>query len=321
MIDSFDKSIFIIGSGRSGTSLIQAILNAHSKISSPPEFHFFKHYIANPLRQHLNQIENIEHLESFLLRDKKIQRLDIDVQQVLQPYKSGKSPFDFASVYKSYMSNYLQRMQKKCFADGTPENIFYLTYISSIFPEAYIIHTLRDPRDVVLSMKKAGYNQGEDISAEKLATLIHKGYMQVQKCKHLFKNRLIVIKYEDLIDQIDEMVQRLCSFLDIEFEQEMIHFNKSASQVFSREESQWKSNLTKPIMKGNYGKWKQQLSAKDVLITENICNNLFTNGLYKKSEYSANASVLDKMNCSFRIFRNRLLNTRLLKKKDLRYND
>ena len=49
MNDNFEP-IFIVGVGRSGTSLLQAMLNAHSKITFTPETHFIKSYLSKKFK-------------------------------------------------------------------------------------------------------------------------------------------------------------------------------------------------------------------------------------------------------------------------------
>ena len=185
--------IAIVGVGRSGTTLLMSMLNAHPEIAFPPEFHY--------INQHLARKPNapIEEAISRLQNDSRFQRLQIDLEDVIRPFRGGQL-FSMAELYKAILRYYATAQNVNIIGDKAPKYVEYLPTIKQIFPDAKIIHLIRDPRDVYLSRTKA------DWSAERTDVLQHLAYraqydLGCHQGEKLFGNNYIPIQYENLLTQ------------------------------------------------------------------------------------------------------------------------
>ncbi len=274
------KWVFIGGAPRSGTSLLQAIFNQHSECTSPPESHLKESFVYAPTTSRRNSLSNHEQLLMFLKKDKWIPRLNIDPQEIVRDFKEGAPATE---LFTLYMEKYAAREGKHTLVEGAPFNIWFMKKLYADFPGCYILHIVRDPRDVVMSTIKAHYNTQIDFPLENIAYQYMESYLQGPMFgEKLYGDRYVKVYYEDLVSKPLETIKYMCERLHITFEEPMLSFQESLSKVAAVEEG-WKVNLTKPFIKDNFNKWKTEMRKQDIIWTEWICRELFK---LEKAHYS-----------------------------------
>lgn len=274
---------FIVGVGRSGTSLLQSILASHSKIDLPPETGF--------VRQNILSWEKNTDLTvgEYIVKNAKLNRL----KEVLEGYKEKTYQTDI-DFYTTFSENYVDSMKKSLVGDKDPRLIEFIAATSILFPEARFIHLVRDPRDVLLSKKKAEWSKGKPGWYHVFANYVQlkMGEWQGQK---LSEGQYLSITYEDLLAAPKKTVEKVCAFLNVEFEESMLSFQDKAKELVSDEEKQWKKETMGPLLKNNTGKWKGKLTDKEVVLTEELCKQAFRIGKYAKSNASDKLSFSEKI--------------------------
>ena len=103
-------------------------------------------------------------------------------------------------------------------------------------------------------------------------------------------NQYYEILYEDLIENPEKELIKLCGFLEIDFDQNMLQYNKKANEIVKNEETQWKSNIFKPVISSNKNKWMSQLKKTQVFQVEILCPHVFKEQHYKKSNFKVGFS-------------------------------
>lgn len=242
------KPIFIVGVGRSGTSMLQSMLNAHREITFPPETHF--------IRTYLSKNSEFNSVKEEILNDSDLLKLDLPLKEIIE---NNSNLDDF---YKDLLQEYMYKQGKKHVGDKDPKNIEYMQLIRKVFPQAIIIHIYRDPRAVIASRMKAKWSKDRPLWQHILAykTQLNYGCEQGNK---LFEN-YIEIKYEKLLEETEEELKKLCKILDLKYDPNMIEFYKSSGDVVQGEEISWKQNCFNPVMLQNIDKWKNELSEAQI---------------------------------------------------------
>ncbi|MFW6008409.1 MAG: sulfotransferase family protein, partial [archaeon] len=255
-----DQPIFIIGVGRSGTTLLQSMLNAHSKIIFPPETHFFRNYIANPKVNKNLLNENLKWFKNKLFNDENLLKLDIDLENIFDLLME-QSNFSLINFYKRILMKYSENQNKTIIGDKDPKNIENLKEINKYFPQANILHIIRDPRDVLLSRMKAEWSKDRHYFLHIMAYREQLRFGRNWGPK-LFQENYHELFYEELIENPRKELKKITNRLNINYDEKMLYFNKKADEIIKGEETKWKKNCFKPVMKSNKNKWKKNLSKK-----------------------------------------------------------
>ncbi len=260
------SEIYIVGVGRSGTSLLQSMLHAHSELTSAPESHFFRTYLSEKRKTQAFEKKGSNEFTKILKNDKHFQRLELDPGS----FKSIEgATFSMVDLYKEINELLKRRNAKSRLVDKDPRNLENISSIHSFFPEAQIIHIIRDPRDVVFSKLKANWSSRRPYW---LHTMIGEAQMKhgLKSAGRLRPTTYHQLRYEDLLEDPEEALRGLCRFLGIDFEEGMLRFNVAAKDLVTKEEMQWKKETLKPLMKGNRFKWKEFYSPFQLAVIEAI---------------------------------------------------
>ena len=153
--------VFVVGSGRSGTTLLRNILQHHAEIGVTPELQFFSRIISD--RKRFGNLINIE------AREKLIEHAFKKISQSNDPlWKLVKVDFDSLKEHLLQCSTYKEmflalakftcpKTSPRILIEKSPPHIFYLEQIIDLFPECKIIHMLRDGREFCASAKKENF--------------------------------------------------------------------------------------------------------------------------------------------------------------------
>lgn len=286
-----EQIVFVTGVGRSGTSLLQSMLNAHPGLRALPETKFFKKYV---LPEYLNgQYDDNPDFSADLLRqDNHFVLTESIGESVLQELENSTSA-SYGKAYELLLLRYLES------ADGLlgviakdPLFINFPEVLEQVFPGAHLVQIIRDPRDVILSRKKSGWGKKES-----LAQHLYETKYGLERSQYLgesyFRAAFHALKYEDLVANPVHTLEALCAFLGLPFAEAMLTYYKSSDTLFDENRETWKKNIKQPILKGNTNKWKNELSASEVYLIEHFLHQDFVRLQYDLS--SGGATLLIKV--------------------------
>ena len=243
------EPVFIVGSGRSGTSLLTWCLGQHPNILPLPETHWIarltidmrKLYEVGTVHgrfSHLGALDWDEAdfygafgraLDQFIvdtreprlrfIQKSSLQKLGLTEKEINERMNAGE-------VFTSPISNKnIQVVRsvsdpKRRWVDGTPENVYYMYSLSLLFPGARFIHLLRDPNEVARSLMKfsqagsAGANHDE---AKAYDHWIKHVEYAIKGEKALGKNKVLRIGYTEFINSPESTLSSCFDFLGEEF--------------------------------------------------------------------------------------------------------
>ncbi len=268
------QPIFIIGCPRSGTSLISSILNRHSKICVTPELHYFSHLEARgPIT---SKAESLNFYNS--LHNKNL--VNITENNFLMELNNSPHEQLDKSVFFSICNAYKKKRGKSICIEKTPDNVRFVEKILSLFPNSKFIYIIRDGRDVALSLNKVDWEwpyQGFQSNFIYWHSITHK----LSTNKHIQSTNTHLIRYEDLLDDPNIHIGKVCNFLNIIFEAEMLIPNGSENDLIEPTTTT-KDNIRKKILPNNKFKWKTELSSVQKSLSWRLASNELSRYYYKK---------------------------------------
>jgi hypothetical protein len=229
---------FIVGSARSGTTLLRVILNAHPAVTVPPESRF-----VTELWRGSDEVR----IEDFLAgleghRQFKSWSLPIDSVRAELP---DDDDVPYATAIEAVYLAYAKHVGKEVWGDKTPRYVEHIPFISGLFPEARFVHLVRDGRDVALSYAKVPF--GPKTVAKTAALWARRVRLGVSDGRRLGDSRYKEIRYEDLVDTPEATTKALCAFLGIEFDPDMMEYTEKAPEfVFDKAKTYNPKVLEKP---------------------------------------------------------------------------
>lgn len=263
------KPFFIFGCGRSGTSLLSRMLNQHSHLAVPYESHLFNTFF--PLLKYygnLSEEKNRRRLISDILMTDVMNdwKPKLNITEILSSVKENS----FGGIFDSILTTWASKNNKIRWGEKTPHHVDYWDKISQKWPCAKVIHIYRDGRDVALSLKNARFGP-KTIYAN---AYYWKNYLErVNQLKNKIEpTKFFEMSYENLLENPETELKKLCDFLGEDFEQSMLEFYKNKNEY--KTDDQNRQNLMKPVIKNNSEKWRTEMSKKELRVFEAISGNL-----------------------------------------------
>jgi len=205
--DAAHSPVFIVGFPRSGTTLLEQMLDAHPALQSMDENPFFNK-LAEKLRSH----------------DPRI----LDDLGVLQQ-RDGD---ELRKLYLKMVCETIDRNWDAQLVDKNPLNMLWLPIIHRLFPAAKFIFALRHPCDVILSCYMQNFRASILGAAASSIPRLAAAYVQgMERWLHdveTFKPDVLVSRYEDLVMDFPQQAQRIAQFLQLGDATPMLAFDQHA---------------------------------------------------------------------------------------------
>ncbi|MFI7450442.1 sulfotransferase family protein [Nonomuraea sp. NPDC049714] len=200
--------VFIISPVRSGSTLLRAILNAHSALHAPHELH--------------------------------VRRLRVDfgtslAQKAMEALGHNQADLEHL-LWDRVLHRELHRSGKQFIVDKTPANAFAYERISTCWPDARFIFLLRHPASIATSWHEAS----PDKRTPEEAALDALRYMKaVQRAKSALPG--LTVRYEDLSAEPEKVTREICEFLGLDWESQMLSYGEQT--VIQKGLGDWRDKI------------------------------------------------------------------------------
>lgn len=228
--------IFVVGAGRSGTTLVASLIAAHPDVAMLPE--------SSVLRRHLlpSWHSPMADRTDGMAKDPKLDRLG-DLSSVLRSadarYKTGEelmaAIFDRAIAFESRV------------VEKDPRLVEHVVELCAYFPRGRVVNVERHAPDVVASRIEADWSRGQGVVRNSIKTLIGQEAARAAAL-HLDTSKVCSVSYDELVVNPDLVIDRLLGDLELRPCPDLLKMRLSdADRWVSEEDISWKTMVLRPL--------------------------------------------------------------------------
>ena len=259
--------IFIIGSQRSGTSFLYRLVQKYLKIGfGRDNGNFIRLQKLLPCYGDLEQKENISKLVKDIVNipefKKRFHGLTIDVEEFVENLQTKTYP----EVVRRFYAEWADLKGNLRWGGKTPDYAMHAPELFELFPDAKLIHIIRDGRDVALSLFNLNWGPKSALFAarhwqERVRAAIAFG-------RKLAPRSYMELRYENLLQQPEIEFEHLVRFIEYEGDRE---------EILTR----FKREIGATMKRDNWNKWKKGLSPRRIKIFEQAAGGLLSELRYE----------------------------------------
>lgn len=266
------RYFFIVGTARSGTTLLQSIVSSAPGVFMPPETHFMA--LVYDHRRRLGDITTDAGWRAAikLIHDRNGKagiKLDANRFEALAEEGSRN--------YATLLTAWLRAAAEFATAPGDPEpvilgekspgHLYHTLELLAMLPDSRVVHIVRDPRDVAVSQHEAwgtpaliaaGRWRREQRIEQDLTNLVH-------------PSRFLTVRYEDLVTDPKPQIERVCQTLDLPYTERMLAPHERKHKGFAERETH-KLRTLEPITKARIGRFREKLGPTRLAAIEQLCH-------------------------------------------------
>lgn len=279
---------FVVGCPRSGTTLLQRMLDHHPMLAMANDTHFIPK-VVDPAGA---DVPFSPEIASRVLAYHRFPRLGLGEDAV---WRAAEGSLTYAQFVRALYAEFAARRGKPLAGEKTPDYVRHLPLLGRLFPRARVIHIIRDGRDVALStLQWARPDKGPGRfplwREEPVAVCALWWRWQVTTGRSDGRDagsRYREVRYEDLVTHPSDTVATLCRFLDLPFASQMLVCN-------AREERRRPGRSAKtawlPPTPG-LRDWRTQMRERDVALFEALAGDLLSTLGYERATGAPSAAL------------------------------
>jgi hypothetical protein len=274
---------FVVGVGRSGTTLLRLMLDAHPELTIPPETHF----VPELIEACRDRARSPEQLTEIVTSARQWGDFALDRDELASRFRKAE-PLDAGNALRAFYALYAERIGKPRWGDKTPIYVESMAEIQGALPEARFVHLIRDGRDVALSRMRRALAEPPPVwrIAENWKRRIEAARRDGGELPHYLE-----VRYEDLVRETEPTLRRVCEFIDLGFDAAMLDYHVNAEQRLREMAGDLPARRGKALRPGSerlaahalaterprperIGAWRDEMSAEDAAAFEEAAGAL-----------------------------------------------
>lgn len=215
----------IVGSPRSGTTLLRLMLDANYELAIPPETGFLT--LSKKLKGKGDKLRQ-KFFHAVVNYSQPPSWPDFEIPaETFRAALIEVEPFNISDGFRTFYRLYATRCGKTRWGDKTPIYCRYLNAIRRVLPEARFIHIIRDGRDAALSLRRMWFSPGWEIETQ---ASYWRDCVLAARRAGVGRDDYIEVRYEQLILNTEETLKRVCAHAALTYEPAMLNYYERAPE-------------------------------------------------------------------------------------------
>jgi hypothetical protein len=260
--------VFVSGTNRSGTTLMYALLASHPNLSLVRRTDMWRYFYGQ--FGDLSRPENFERCLDAMLHYKRVANLQPDAERIRREFGQGEPTY--GRLFALFHQHHAERAGKTRWGDKSLHTEEYADQIFNEYPQAKIIHIIRDPRDRYASVLKR-LNAGSKrvgVDTVKWWYSARVARRQAQRYPGCF----LTVRYETLAQQPEETLRRVCDFIGEPYTPQML--TMTGAPRYHKEGANTAFEQVKPgvISTRSIGRFRQVISRWEIAFIQTFARRL-----------------------------------------------
>lgn len=260
---------FIVGSGRCGTTLLRAMLEAHPDLHIPPENVVLRAILQDYRRySRLPWSALVPVLLGHMAFHPSWDRFELPLGPVLRqlrelPPQGRTLAAVLDAVYRAHMTRHKPAAVR--WGDKSPFSVLALSDLRRAFPDLRVIHILRDGRDVAASFVEAFR---DDLSRAAMVWLRTIRAADAFRARH--PDRYMEVRYEVLAHRPEDTMRQVARFLGLAFDERMLRHHELDLRLGDVEGVPYMQGVKRPVHQASIGRWRTAFDAGQIAELERV---------------------------------------------------
>jgi hypothetical protein len=256
---------FIVGCGRSGSTLLRLMLSSHSRLTIPPETWYLGPLLAQFGADRALSATEVERATSIITSHYRWPDMKMDAREFRREVSELSRP-NLRDLVEVVYRRYMRIEGKVRWGDKTPVYIEILPALARMYPNSLFIHLVRDGRDVAKSFQATGW----------VSRWLHQNtgeWVRAQQCQRRWsasalRARILEVRYEDLVLEPEGTLREICRFIGEEFEPQMLSWEERVDEKVPPRERRYHTKLKLRIGPEGVGRWKREMTPRETFVSE-----------------------------------------------------
>ena len=249
-----DAPIFVVGCGRSGTSLLRRFLNQQSHVGIPLESLFIIDYLRASSRI------GVDRMAGMLVHEPELREWGVH-----PTHTDLQGCTTVAEAIDRLHHLYLAPRGKVRWGQKTPRFVRNLPLLNHHFPGSRFVHLVRDPRAVSASLIRSNVHRSTAFYAAARWRMDVELGLAFEKAA---PGAVLCLTYEDLVTHPETVLRRVCEFCQLDFEPAMLASPKQRAAEYSDFYSRIHADVDRPPTTGSIDRWEADLTEQQVAVIE-----------------------------------------------------
>ena len=236
------------------------MLAAHSAFDCGPETHFFSrwsHMAGSERARILDPADWPERATAYVcslqLGKKLIYPMFGLEREEIRAWLAVRPP-SLAAMLESLTAQRAGRAGAPRWVEKTPRHLEVPELVTETWSDARIVRIVRDPRDAAVSLTKVPFGTPSLLTNLSVLARMNEAAADFYRESSL----AITVRYEDLVGAPERELRRICEFVGVDYEPDMLEDRSGATGV-AAEHEWWKGDATGPLDRSRSGRWADEM--------------------------------------------------------------